>query len=272
MKETLSMVDGRPTLRFERRLKHSPGKVWQALTEPDDLATWFPANVRIHELRPGGRLEFVFPDGAGPTLDGVITELVPEQVLAYSWGDQLLRFVLEPAGADCLLTFTHTFDRRLEAASFAAGWHQTLDGLGEHLDGRTPGPATRHVELLVDADDRPVDGGWLLRVERPLPSGAPQAWAAFAEETVVGAPPPQAVVISAVGAATVVDAAAEKLLEYRWDDGGTSERVRWSVEPAPGGSRLSVTHHTAEASSDRRATLLAAWQASVAAVADRISR
>ncbi|MFJ8818393.1 SRPBCC domain-containing protein [Amycolatopsis thermoflava] len=46
--------DGLAALVFERHLKHPPEKVWQALTEPGELATWFPVHVldfAVHVLR-----------------------------------------------------------------------------------------------------------------------------------------------------------------------------------------------------------------------------
>ncbi|MGW4592021.1 hypothetical protein [Amycolatopsis thermoflava] len=46
--------DGLAALVFERHLKHPPEKVWRALTEPGELATWFPVHVldfAVHVLR-----------------------------------------------------------------------------------------------------------------------------------------------------------------------------------------------------------------------------
>jgi uncharacterized protein YndB with AHSA1/START domain len=273
MKQTLSMVDGRPTLRFERHLQHPLEKVWRALTEPDELAGWFPATVRIHDLRLGGRLEFVFPQGEAPTLEGVITELVPRRVFAYSWGDQQLRFTLELDDGGCVLTFTHAFGDRLDAAAFAAGWHQCLDSLGDSLDGREISPATRHAELheryvrafsLTQAGSRPHEGGWLLTVERPLASAPGQVWAALAGGTVVGGPPPASATVDAVGAAIVITAETGKTLEYRWTTpAGAEERVRWDLEPGPGGTRALLTHFTTE----RPDEVLAAWRRQVATLA-----
>ena len=42
---TLETIDGRPALRFERRLAHSVQRVWHAVTEPAELAQWFVAPV-----------------------------------------------------------------------------------------------------------------------------------------------------------------------------------------------------------------------------------
>src|SRR6202012_5001916 len=44
---TLTMIDGRPVLRFERRLRHPVATVWRAITDPAELAGWFPWQVEI---------------------------------------------------------------------------------------------------------------------------------------------------------------------------------------------------------------------------------
>ncbi|HEX8073920.1 MAG TPA: SRPBCC domain-containing protein [Thermoleophilaceae bacterium] len=57
MNGTLETIDGRPALRFERRLPHSVERVWRAITEPEELKAWFPDT--IVELGKAAR------DGAG---------------------------------------------------------------------------------------------------------------------------------------------------------------------------------------------------------------
>ncbi|MFD0822485.1 SRPBCC family protein, partial [Micromonospora zhanjiangensis] len=129
MNETLETVDGRPTLRVERRFDHPPTKVWRAVTEPDHLARWFPFTVRL-EPANGGTIRFYPPDRPDvPASEGTVTAYEPPRLFAFTWGDDLLRFELHPAGTGCLLVFTHTFDDRAGAASFAAGWRVCLDAL-----------------------------------------------------------------------------------------------------------------------------------------------
>lgn len=48
MAGTLTEVDGRPALRFERRLPHSPERVWRAVT--DETSAWFVAPIVWDEL------------------------------------------------------------------------------------------------------------------------------------------------------------------------------------------------------------------------------
>jgi uncharacterized protein YndB with AHSA1/START domain len=133
----LDHVDGRPTLRFTRRLAHPPEKVWRALTEPEHLAVWFPSSIE-GERKEGAALQFVFPHGEGPTIEGEMITYDPPSVLEYRWGDEVLRFTLEPADGGTHLTFVNTFDDIGKAARDAAGWHACLDALEYDVDGDKP--------------------------------------------------------------------------------------------------------------------------------------
>jgi uncharacterized protein YndB with AHSA1/START domain len=131
----LEQIGGRWRLRFVRRLPHPPEKVWRALTEPAHLEVWFPAEIR-GERTTGAALSFVFRAGEGPTRDGQMLTYDPPSVLEFRWGDETLRFDLQPDGEGCVLTFVNTFDELGKAARDAAGWHVCLDVLGYHLDGQ----------------------------------------------------------------------------------------------------------------------------------------
>jgi uncharacterized protein YndB with AHSA1/START domain len=137
MDATLTTEDGRYVLRFARRLPHAPEKVWRAVTDPAQLSRWFPADMEM-ELRRGAPIRFTFRQNEGPPGEGVILELDPPRLFAFSWGHELLRFELTPDGAGCVLVLTDTFDDPAKAARDAAGWDVCLDGLEALLDGRSP--------------------------------------------------------------------------------------------------------------------------------------
>ena len=103
MTGTLESADNGYRLRFERRLDHSPERVWRAITEPEELAHWFP---------PGEELQ--------------VTESEPARLLAGTWYGDELRFELRPEGDACVLVFTHTFAEREKAARDAAGWDRVF--------------------------------------------------------------------------------------------------------------------------------------------------
>ena len=164
---TFTTIDGRPALRFERRLRHPVEAVWRAVTDPAELAGWFPARVAYEGApRPGTGLTFTFPDDAMPPTSGEVLEVDEPRLLAFTWGDDVLRIELSADGDGCLLRFTHVFDERDAAARDAAGWHVCLDRLEARLAGApTEAPGTEQTDehrALYDA-----------YVERGLPSGAP---------------------------------------------------------------------------------------------------
>ncbi len=133
----LDQDGGRWRLRFVRSLPHPPEKVWRALTEPEHVSAWFPADIE-GERRAGAPLRFVFREGEGPTADGEMLTFDPPSTLAFRWGRELLRFELEPEGEGCRLTFVNVFDELGKAARDAAGWHVCLDVLAYHLEGDKP--------------------------------------------------------------------------------------------------------------------------------------
>ncbi|HYH30583.1 MAG TPA: SRPBCC family protein [Pseudonocardia sp.] len=225
MTESLQATDGRSVLRMERWLKHPPEKVWRAMTEPERLADWFPARI-TPELRVGGAVAFEFGD------DGVVTDLDPPRLIAYTWGGDHLRWELRPEGAGTRLVLVHTFDDRAGAASFGAGWHTCIVALDLALDGRAgadPGvdDVALHERLVTQLglDTGTVEtgvDGWRVRYERQLTRPADAVWAVLTGTAPEGA------------------SASEHVLEHDADEGG---RVRWELREGTGhGARLVLTH------------------------------
>ena len=291
--------EGRFTLRFERRLAHPPEKVWRALTEREHLSQWYPFSAMEIDLRTGGAIRF--DDGEGSTLEAVITELDPPRVFAFRTpagemldreGDNLLHFELRPDDEGSLLVFTHTFDDRPAAASYAAGWTLCLDALEMVVEGRpvewgSP-PAELH-EAFVEkfglnvgsTEDTPE--GWLVRFERQfMGASIDQVWATLnasgpgvptgeASSLMVGGPVLQAFTTEKVppGAVTAVD--PPTLLEYEWQfEGRTAGRVRWELSHGPGGARLTLTQTGPGELAGERSTALAAWQTHIERLARQL--
>jgi uncharacterized protein YndB with AHSA1/START domain len=186
--------DGELTvLRMERRLPHPPAKVWRAVTEPAHLAGWFPARVEI-DLTVGGKVRFVFAGDQASPGDGVVTDLDPPRLLAYSWGDDHLRWELTADGPGTVLLLTHTFADRAGAAGFAAGWDVCFDALQRvagadrvdpaWADGPGEPPAdldARHEDhvrrLALDVSSvQDTPDGPRLRIERQLVRPAAVVW------------------------------------------------------------------------------------------------
>ncbi|TNC20673.1 SRPBCC family protein [Amycolatopsis alkalitolerans] len=143
MDAKMETVGGATVLRFERRFKHPVEKVWRAISDPAEMAHWFPAAVET-ELKIGAAMTFTFP-GEAPidgSRGGEILELDPPKVYAFRWNSDVLRFELVPDGDGCILYFSQTLGGgglgRLGAGRNAAGWDHCLGALDARLDGREP--------------------------------------------------------------------------------------------------------------------------------------
>jgi len=141
MTGTLRPEDGHFVLRFERTLPATPARVWQALTEEEDLVTWFPVAVEGGWSK-GAPLRLVFRRDEGPPLAGEVLEADEPHLLAFRWGEEILRFELKPTDdGGCHLVFVSTFGDGGTAARSGAGWHLCFDNLEERLGGHEPSPS-----------------------------------------------------------------------------------------------------------------------------------
>ncbi len=275
---TLRTIDGQPVLRFERRLRHSPAKVWRAVSDPAEMAHWFPATVEA-ELRPGAPMRFTFPEEAvvDGAWDGEVLEVDPPRVYMFRWNADVLRIELIPDGDGCRLVFTQTLGGgrvgRLGAGRTAAGWDHCLDVLAARLDGepapeRTDwlAPMERYVEEfgLGEGTVRQVSGGYELHFARDLVWRPPaEVWALLAEDgsPQVGGEPPAPARNAYVPAGRLTEVDPPRVLEYDWlHDGAPAGRVRWTiVSDERLGVRVELTQTVPAHLADLRATALAAW-------------
>jgi uncharacterized protein YndB with AHSA1/START domain len=133
----------RPAIRLERHLPDRPDVVWRALTEREQLRAWFPCDVILSGGRweVGAAITFPFrPEVLDLTLTGEVLEVDEPSVLAFTWGDDTLRFELSPDGDGTRLVLIDELPPD-SAARNAAGWEQCLDrlaGIEPEPDGWQP--------------------------------------------------------------------------------------------------------------------------------------
>jgi len=116
------------TLILTRELRHSPEKVWRALTDPAELREWAPFDVD-GSLGTVGTVKLTWI-GNPHAIETKITRADAPKFLEY--GDA--RWQLEPANGGTRLTLWHKIDRRFISMG-AAGWHISLDVLDRLLAG-----------------------------------------------------------------------------------------------------------------------------------------
>ncbi len=125
------------TVRFRRRYNKPVEAVWAAVTIPERLADWLA--VAEIELREGGKIHLTWNNSNSMT--GTVTVCAPPKALAWHWPidgrDTLVRFDLEPDGAGCLLTLTHSgLPTTGPATGVRVGWHAHLEALPAAMEGR----------------------------------------------------------------------------------------------------------------------------------------
>jgi hypothetical protein len=121
------------TLILVRELRHSPEKVWQALTDPAQLREWAPFVVDGSLGKAGSTVNFTWV-GNPQALETKVTRAYAPRLLEY--GD--IRWELEAVGSGTRLTLWHNIDRRFIAWG-AAGWHISFDVLERFLAGEPIG-------------------------------------------------------------------------------------------------------------------------------------
>jgi len=138
------------TLVLVRELAHPPAKVWTALTDPEQLREWAPfdANRNLGSTGPVQLSTVGVPEQQRSETQ--VKRADAPRLLEYSWGDQDIRWELEPFGSSgTRLTLWHNINRRFIAMG-AAGWHICIDVLdrlvaGEPI-GRIVGPSAMQFE------------------------------------------------------------------------------------------------------------------------------
>ncbi|MEU1462471.1 SRPBCC family protein [Streptomyces sp. NPDC005727] len=161
----LTLDDGRPAVRFSRTYDLPPDRVWRLVTDPGELAGWFPSRAEI-DPRPGGAIRFS-GDPHMPDSTGSVLAAEPLRHLSFEWGGDELRFDLEAEdGRRTRLTLTDVLTAENAAARNGSGWEVCLAALDARARGERPtGPHAGAGAAWREFYDAYVAAG--------VPSGAP---------------------------------------------------------------------------------------------------
>ncbi|WUJ69807.1 SRPBCC family protein [Kribbella soli] len=269
MTETLSSENGRTVLRMRRDLRHPAEKVWRAITDPTQLAGWFPAAVEL-DLRLDGPVKFTFEEDPGAPVDeqssGIIRAYDPPHLIEYTWGVEVLRWELRSTPAGCTLQLTATYDDRAGSASFSGGWTLCFDALERVLGDTVPERDYRelheHFAKVFGLDQGAVSDDGELRFERQLTQPKEAVWKLLAgvQAAAVGTPPPDGFVAKGIDAGPVGELEEPIRLSYS----STGGVVTWALRDGNGGARLVLTQTSATAED------LAAWRDLIESLATQL--
>ena len=122
------------TLVLVRELRHSPTKVWQAITDPAQLREWAPFDADT-SLASVGPVKLTTVGAPTPMISEThVTRADAPKLLEYRWGGFDVRWQLEPLGTGTRLTLWTNIERPFIAMG-AAGWHVCLDVLDRFVAG-----------------------------------------------------------------------------------------------------------------------------------------
>ncbi len=147
-------IDGDWVIRFERRLKHAPERVWRAITGPGEMSRWFDQTEMPQPLKVGAVIRF-YHSVVDQWSEGLITDLDPPRVIEWLWSSGFgptnpMRWDITPEPDGCRLVMRQTVGDEVIIARTTAGWHVCLD------------------RMQAAIEDAPDSGGmdvWLPRFE-----------------------------------------------------------------------------------------------------------
>src|SRR5579871_3789359 len=127
------------TLVLVRELRHSPEKVWRALTDPAQLREWAPFDAASTMDKAGAKVKLTTVGAPqAHDVETTITRAEAPRLLEYPLGGNHVRWALEPSGDGTRLTLWASIPRPYIAMG-AAGWQICFDVLDHLLSGEPIG-------------------------------------------------------------------------------------------------------------------------------------
>ena len=157
MNEELAKIHACYSITFTRQSKHSPERLWRAITDSAEVSRWMAHPARV-EPRVGGAYAVDFSRTGGLNIDGVIVAIgpprrsseprvtgdagEPQHLLRYAWGTGVVEWAIKAdgTGSKYALTLAGLEPGSVPAEAFAAGWHCQLADLERYLETGAPSP------------------------------------------------------------------------------------------------------------------------------------
>jgi uncharacterized protein YndB with AHSA1/START domain len=125
------------SVTHRHRLLAPSAGVWDAITQPVEIARWMRTESMFFEPHVGGSVHYVW--GGGSESTGTVMLFEPRRTLAFTWHEEsnvsTVRFDLSEDGDATLLTLRHRDLTPVQLPGIAAGWHTHLEYLAAVLAG-----------------------------------------------------------------------------------------------------------------------------------------
>ena len=172
---SLATFIDRHTMRHTRVYPHPVDRVWDAITDEEQVSKWMGFEVHFPKLEVGGRC--IWGPEDGEYFQTEISRLEPKTLIEHAGANThptggYIRFELSPHDDGCRFDFTQHFapggtheevpddlggdlpggPETPWRPGFVGGFHDAFDGLGQVLDGKDPAtvPGDPRFRALVD--------------------------------------------------------------------------------------------------------------------------
>lgn len=153
----LITTDEKPVLRFERFLPRPVDEVWRAVTDPDQLRSWFPTRIEIDRWEKGAALTHHFDGQSQRPLPGTVLECSEPHRLVFTWGEDTISFELTPTEGGTAFVLTEQLGAA-RAARNAAGWEVCLERLVDGTVGEDWAPRFQRYSAAYEPLLGPQEG------------------------------------------------------------------------------------------------------------------
>lgn len=154
-------------------LRHSPERVWEALTDPAHLREWAPFDADRNLGTVGTTVKLTTVGAPAPHVTETrVTRADAPKMLEYTWGSNEMRWELEAVGGGTRLTLWTSIDRRFISMG-AAGWHIAFDVLDRLLRGDPIGRIVGPAAMKFDGWQR-LSAEYAKQFNIETPSGLPK--------------------------------------------------------------------------------------------------
>ena len=134
-----------PEVRITTYIRATPERVWKALTDPKELARWYPNPEKL-QLKKGGRWDFIKGNIAGKVRK--MENGKKQKVLVHSFRftfitgepESLVTFLVAPHGKNTALTLIHSRfgTAKKTHGHVSGGWPFLMSNLKSFLETRKP--------------------------------------------------------------------------------------------------------------------------------------
>ncbi|NBT53996.1 MAG: ATPase [Betaproteobacteria bacterium] len=132
-------------ITVETLIKAPVAKVWHAYTTPDDITQWNTASDDWHttkatvDLRVGGEFSsrMEAKDGSfGFDFAGIYTKVVPNELIAYSFGDRACAVEFMPSANGVTVRIAFDAETENSVEQQRQGWQAILNSFAKHVEAR----------------------------------------------------------------------------------------------------------------------------------------